>query len=153
MLGIHLGEKHPQRLPHSGDGLHQQAAASPEDQPHPPPLQKTAPPAQQVGFALFHLQEGEDQELLGHVSGDLLGYSHHMRPPSPCLFGLGEGGVGTMVLSGLPAESFPHPPGNQTPVRRGGHPAVHLLLNLLAHICLSPPLFILLFQPTISVKV
>lgn len=63
--------------------------------------------------------------------------------PSPCLFGLGEGGVGTMALSGLPAESFPHPPRNQTPLRRGGHLAVHLLLNLLAHIHLFPP-FILL---------
>ncbi|TNN82835.1 hypothetical protein EYF80_006792 [Liparis tanakae] len=63
--------------------------------------------------------------------------------PSPCLFGLGEGGVGTMALSGLPAESFPHPPGIQTPLSRGGHSAVHLLLNLLAHIHLFPLLFIL----------
>lgn len=73
-----------------------------------------------------------------------LGLQSSHATPSPCLFGLGEGGVGTMVLSGLPAESFPHPPGNQTPLRRGGHLAVHLLLNLLAHIHLFPLLFILL---------
>lgn len=71
-----------------------------------------------------------------------LQFSH--TTPSPCLFGLGEGGVGTMVLSGHPAESFPHPPRNQMPLRRGGHLAVHLLLNLLVHIRLFPPLFILL---------
>lgn len=73
-----------------------------------------------------------------------LGLQSSHATPSPCLFGLGEGGVGTMVLSGLPAESFPHPPRNQTPLRRGGHLAVHLLLNLLAHIHLFPLLFILL---------
>lgn len=140
VLSLHLREEHPQRVPHRSDGLHQQAAGPPQEQPHPPPLQKTSPPPQQVGFALVHIQEGEDEELLGHVSGDLMGYSHHATP-SPCLFGLGEGGVGT-VLSGLPAESFPHPPGNQTLLRRGGHLAVHLLLNLLAHICLFPLPFI-----------
>lgn len=52
-------------------------------------------------------------------------------------------GVGT-ALSGHPAESFPHPPRNRTPLSRGGHLAVHLLLNPSAHICLSPVLFILL---------
>lgn len=73
-----------------------------------------------------------------------LGLRFSRATPSPCLFGLGEGGVGMMVLSGLPAESFPHPPGNQTPLRRGGHIAVHLLLNLSAHIHLFPQLLILL---------
>lgn len=51
-------------------------------------------------------------------------------------------GVGT-ALSGHPAESFPHPPAT-TPLSRGGHLAVHLLLNPSAHICLFPVLFILL---------
>lgn len=80
-----------------------------------------------------------------------LGLQFSHATPSPCLFGLGEGGVGMMVLSGLPAESFPHPPRNQTPLRRGGHLAVHLLLNLSAHIHLFPSLFAL--KQTISVKV
>lgn len=73
--------------------------------------------------------------------------------PSPCLFGPGEGGVGTMVLSGLPAGSFPHPPRNQTPLRRGGHPAVHLLLNLLAHIMFFHLLFIFLSNKNKSVMI
>lgn len=54
-----------------------------------------------------------------------------------------------MVLSGLPAESFPHPPGNQTPLRRGGHLAVHLLLN---HSSFSTTVY-LAFEQTISVQV
>lgn len=93
MLSVHLREKHPQRVPHRSDGLHQQAAAPPEDQPYPPPLQKTSPPSQQVGFALLYLQEGEDQELLGHVSGDLLGYNQSLYDPKPLpLWSRGRGG-------------------------------------------------------------
>lgn len=72
-------------------------------------------------------------------------------PQAPRLFGLGEGGVGT-ALSGHPAESFPHPPRNRNPLSRGGHLAVHLLPNLLAHVCLFPLLFILLFWERISVE-
>lgn len=91
MLSVHFREKHPQCVPHRSDGLHQQAAAPPEDQPHPPPLQKTSPPSQQVGFALFYLKKGEGQELFCHVSGDLLGYIHHMTP-SPLPWSRGRGG-------------------------------------------------------------
>lgn len=151
VLRIHLGEKHPQRVPHRSHGLHQQAAAAAEEQPHPPPLQKTPAPPQQVGFALLHLQEGESQELLGHVSGELSQATVILRPQAPCLFGLGEGGVG-MVLSGRPAESFPHPPENQTPLRRGGHLAVHLLLNLRAHLSFSTTVYLAFKQP-VSVEV
>lgn len=132
MLGVHLGEKHPQRLPHGGDGLHEQAPSPPKEQPHPPPLQKTPPPTEQDGLALLHLQEREDQELLGHVSGERVGDRHRITPKAPRLFGLGEGGVG-MALSGHPAESFPHPPRNRNPLSRGGHLAVHLLLNPFWH--------------------
>lgn len=127
MLGVHLREKHSQRLPHGSDGLHEQAPNPPKEQPHPPSLQKTPPPSEQDGLAVLHLQEGEDQELLGHVSGELVGDSHRIAS-----LVLGTGGLGT-ALSGHPAESFPHPPRNR-PLSRGGHLDVHLLLNLLAHL-------------------
>lgn len=92
MLSLHLGEKHPQRLPHRSDGLHEQAPSPPKEQPHPPSLQKTPPPTEQDRLALLHLQEGKDQELLGHVSGELVGDSQHITPnPSP-LWSWGRGG-------------------------------------------------------------
>lgn len=144
MLGVHLGEEHSQRIPHRCDGLHQQAAASPEAQPHPTPLQKTSPPAQQVRFDLHHLQEGEGQELLGNVSGDLLGYSPHIKPRSPASLVSGKGGWARWFYQGYLLNPSLTPPRNQTPLRRGGHLAVHLLLNLLVH--LHPfPLFIFCF--------
>lgn len=160
MLGVHLGEEHSQRFPHRCDGLHQQAAASPEAQPHPTPLQKTSSPAQQVRFDLHHLQEGEGQELLGNVSGDLLGYSPHIKPTSPASLVSGKGGWARWFYQGYLLNPSLTPPRNQTPLRRGGHLAVHLLLNLLVHLhpfplfifCLFVSLFFA-FEQTISVEV
>lgn len=92
MLGIHLGEKHPQRLPHRSDGLHEQATSPLKEQPHPSSLQKTPPPTEQDGLALLYLQEGEDQELLGHVSGELVGDSPRITPSPSTLWSWGRGG-------------------------------------------------------------
>uniref|UniRef100_A0A3B3BKE8 Rho family GTPase 1 n=1 Tax=Oryzias melastigma TaxID=30732 RepID=A0A3B3BKE8_ORYME len=67
VLGLHVREEHPQRLPYRRPGLHQQAAGCGQTQPGPPPLQKTAPPAQQDRATLLQLQQGQVQKLLHHV--------------------------------------------------------------------------------------
>lgn len=66
-------------------------------------------------------------------------------PKPPASLVSGKGGWAWFYQGFLLNPSL-HPPGNQTPLRRGGHHAVHLLLNLLAHICLFPLPFILLLN-------
>lgn len=144
VLRIHLGEKHPQRVPHRGHGLHQQAAAAAEKQPHPPPLQKTPAPPQQVGFALLHLQEGEGQELLGHVSGDLSQATVILRPQAPAFLVSGKGGWAWFYQGVLLNPSLTPP--------ETKHPSEEVDTSLstcswtFAHIRLFPPPFILLLN-------
>lgn len=72
------------------------------------------------------------------------GWQSSYYPKPLALFGLGEGGGGHGFIR-TPCWTLPSPPPrNRTPLSRGGHLAVHLLLNLSAHICLFPLLFILL---------
>lgn len=107
VFSLHLWEEHPQRVPHSCTGLHQQATAARQTQPDPPAVQTPAPPAQQVRPPLLHLQEGEGQELLCNVSGEL----HPpvtKATPFPALWS-GEGGwdpIATSMTCGI----LPHPP-------------------------------------------
>lgn len=115
VLSVHLREEHPQRVPHRSDGVHQQVAADPKAQPNSPPLQKTSSPAQQVWFALFHLQEGEDQELLSHVSGDLLGYGLHKRSPAPASLVSGKGGWARWLYQGFLLNPSLTPPETKRP--------------------------------------
>ncbi len=91
VFSLHLWEEHPQCVPHSCSGLHQQATAARQTQPDPPAVQTPAAPVQQVRAPLLHLKKGEGQELFGNVSGEL-------HPPIKKLhhslrFGLGKGGV------------------------------------------------------------
>lgn len=114
MLGLHLGEKHPQRLPHGSDGLHEQAPSPPKEQPHPPSLQKTPPPTEQDGLALLHLQEREDQELLGHVSGERVGDRHRITPKPLASLVLGKGGW-AWLYQGILLNPSLTPPETETP--------------------------------------
>lgn len=72
MLGLHLGEEHPQRLPYCGSGVHEQTPACRQIQPRPPPLQEAPAPPQQDGAALLHIQQGQIQELQHHVKSAVI---------------------------------------------------------------------------------
>lgn len=73
VLGLHVGEEHPQRLPYCRSGMHEQTPARRQSQPRPPPLQEAPAPPQQDGAAPLHIQQGQIQELQHHVrTADLL---------------------------------------------------------------------------------
>lgn len=68
VLRLHVREKHPQRFPYCGSGLHEQTAACGQTQPCAPPLQETPTPSQQDRAALLHIQQGQVQELFHYVN-------------------------------------------------------------------------------------
>lgn len=68
MLCVHIGEEHSQRVPLSGTHVPQQTTAPHKAKPHPPALQTPPSPAQQGRAPDLLLQQGENQELLHHVS-------------------------------------------------------------------------------------
>lgn len=70
-----------------------------------------------------------------------LGFSSHMWLPIPSPLVLGKGGWAWWFYQDYLLNPSLTPPGNQTTLRRGGHLAVHLLLNFP-----SFPSFITLFE-------
>lgn len=70
VLSFYVGEKHPQCFPYCCYGLLEQIAAGQQIQPGASPLEKTATSAQQDRAAYFHIQQGQVQELLCHVSAE-----------------------------------------------------------------------------------
>lgn len=81
VLGLHVGEEHPQRLPYCSSGVHEQTPACQQSQPRPPPLQETPALPQQDRAALLDIQQGQIQELQHHVktAGFLLGKGGQAR--------------------------------------------------------------------------
>ncbi len=106
VFSLHLWEEHPQRVPYSCSGLHQQATAARQTQPDPPAVQTPAAPAQQVWAPLLHLQKGEGQELFGNVNGEL--HPHNESYTIPCALVWGRGWV--PIATSLTCGILPHPP-------------------------------------------
>ncbi len=125
VFSLHLWEEHPQCVPHSCSGLHQQATAARQTQPDPPPVQTPAAPVQQVRAPLLHLKKGEGQELFGNVSGEL-------HPPYkksytiPCALVWGRGVCSDCHIIDV---WNPSSPPKETPFRTSGRPAVLLVLS------------------------
>ncbi len=107
VFSLHLWEEHPQCVPHSCSGLHQQATAARQTQPDPPAVQTPAAPVQQVRAPLLHLKKGEGQDLFGNVSGELHP-PHKKATPFPALWS-GEGGC-VPIATSLTCGILPHPP-------------------------------------------
>lgn len=124
------------------------------------PLPKTSP-TRRLSKRLLHLPSKSDllsstlkKEKAKSCSVMWVGTSwvtFTIRPQAPCLFGLGEGGVG-MVLSGLPAESFPSPPRKPNTPQKRWTPRCPLAPEpFSAHLSFSTTIY-LAFKQTISVK-